>query len=137
MKRVWMVAVAATLLAGCGGARRGTVTVPGYGSFPATTVSEVASPAECARDAQIIVRDGRSFLRHYGAQGAYPADLYYMIVREDFADFEARQCDPKLLGAALRAKLRPAERAALAANLPAAMASLIRRGLDMTQHTGG
>lgn len=133
MKRVWMCGLAAAFLSGCGGAKRGTVTVPGYGGFPATTVSEAANPAECARDAQIIARDGRSFLRHYGAQGAYPADLYYMIVREDFADFEARQCEPKLLGAALREHLSPAQRAALAKNLPAAMAGLIRRGLVVTR----
>lgn len=134
MKRVWMAAAALTLLAGCGGsAKRGTVTVGAYGGFPATTVSESASPAECARDARIIARDGRSFLRHYGASAAYPADLYYMIVREDFADFEARSCDPKLLGAALRAGLGAGQRAALAADLPAAMAGLIRRGLAATR----
>lgn len=136
MKPVWMAfaAAAVAVLAGCGsGAKRGTVTVGAYGGFPATTVTETASPAECVRDGRIIARDGRSFLRHFGASAAYPADLYYMIVREDFADFEARQCDPKLLGAALRARLTPGQRTALAADLPTAMAVLIRRGLAATQ----
>jgi len=135
VKRVWIVfaAVAVAALAGCGGAKRGTVTVGAYGGFPATTVTESASPAECARDGRIIARDGRSFLRHFGASAAYPADLYYMIVREDFADFEARHCDPKLLGAALRAGLTSAQRTALAADLPTAMAVLIRQGLGATQ----
>ena len=134
MKRVWMGAAVVMLLAGCGGgAKRGTVTVGAYGGFPATTVTESASPTECARDGLIIARDGRSFLRHFGASAAYPADLYYMIVREDFADFEARQCDPKLLGNALRARLTPAQRTALAADLPTAMAALIRRGLAATR----
>lgn len=136
MRPVWIAAAVAgaAVLAGCGAhAKRGTVTVGAYGSFPATTVSESASPAECVKDGRIIARDGRSFLRHFGASAAYPADLYYMIVREDFADFEARSCDPKLLGAALRARLSAAQRASLATDLPAAMAALIRRGLAATQ----
>ena len=134
MKHVWILAFAAALLAGCGGGSRGrnVVTVPAYGEHPAATVSEAHSPAECAKDARIFARDALALLDHSSANTAYPADLYYTIIRSDFADFEARSCEPKLLGAALRARLTARQRTALVGYLPHAMADVVREGLRST-----
>lgn len=130
MKRVWMLAAVATLLAGCGGGHRRTVTVPSYGGFPAQTITASASPAECAHDARVFASDALLFLAHTGATvAAYPADLYYIDLREDFADFQARGCSPKDLGDALRPRLTARQRAALVADLPTVMAKAVRDGL--------
>jgi len=132
VKRVWILPFAAALLAGCGGGgHRATLTVPGYGPYPAQTITGTPSPAECAKDARIFTRDALALLAHSGAN-AYPADLYYSIIREDFDDFEARRCDPKVLGPPLRRGLTPKQRAALVADLPSVMAQVVRDGLGGT-----
>lgn len=133
MKRVWVCLLCA-VLAGCGGAaRKHTVTVPAYGEHPATTVSaSPASPAACAADARIFARDAVLFVAHSSANAAYPADLYYMDLREDFAGFEAGSCEPTYLGTALRARLTPAQRATLVAGLPTTFAHVLRTGLAVT-----
>lgn len=132
MKRVWILPSAAALLAGCGGGSRGTVTVPVYGVYPPGTVAVSHSPAECAKDARIFARDALALVVHSSTNSAYPADLYYSIIRGDFADFEARSCDPKLLGPPLRTRLTSKQRAALVAYLPNAMAKVVRDGLGGT-----
>ena len=133
MKAVWIVALAAGLLAGCGGGGTGrntkVVTVPAYGEHPAATVSGAYSAAECAKDARIFAHDALTLVHHASSNAAYPADLYYTIIRSDFADFEARSCGSKLLGEALRARLTAAQRSSLIANLPQAMAQVVRDGL--------
>lgn len=130
MKHVWMLAALALLVAGCGGGgKQRAVTVGAYGNFPAQTVTGENSPVECARDGRAFARDSLLLLAHSGANAAYPADLYYSILREDFADFEARGCDPKAIGDALRAKLTARQRTALVADLPAVMAKVVRAGL--------
>ena len=129
MKRVWITAAAAALLAGCGGGERRAVTVGAYGDYPAQTITAAASPAECARDGSAFARDGLMLLAHSGSSAAYPADLYYAILREDFADFEARGCAPRYLGDALRRRLTARLRAALVADLPVVMAKVVRAGL--------
>jgi hypothetical protein len=131
VKHVWILPCAAALLAGCGGGHRATLTVPGYGPYPAQTITGTPSPAECAKDARIFTRDALALLAHSGAN-AYPADLYYSIIREDFADFEARRCDPKVLGPPLRRGLAAKQRAALVADLPSVMAQVVRDGLRGT-----
>lgn len=132
MKHVWILPFAAALLAGCGGGgHRATLTVPGYGPYPAQTITGTPSPAECAKDARIFTRDALALLAHSGAN-AYPADLYYSIIREDFDDFEARRCDPKVLGPPLRRGLAAKQRAALVADLPSVMAQVVRDGLGGT-----
>jgi hypothetical protein len=128
VKRVWIVTFAA-VLAGCGGGKK-VVTVPAYGEHPAATVSEAHNPAECAKDARIFARDALALLAHSSTDTAYPADLYYTIIRGDFADFEARSCDPRLLGTPLRGRLTPKQRAALVAYLPQEMAQVVRGGLQ-------
>lgn len=129
MKRVWMTIALVALLAGCGGGEHRVVTVGAYGNYPAQTISGAASPAECARDGSAFARDGLMLLAHSGSSAAYPADLYYAILREDFADFEARACDPTYIGVALRRRLTAAQRTALVAALPEVMAKVVRAGL--------
>lgn len=134
MKHVWVFLLCSAVLAGCGGGgRRHTVTVPAYGDHPAATVSASTSPAACAADARIFARDAVTLVAHSSTNAAYPADLYYTIIREDFADFEARACAPRLLGPALKARLTPKQRAALVAALPRTMADVIRAGLGVTR----
>lgn len=133
MKRVWVLLLCGGALAGCGGGGRHAVTVQAYGDHPATTVSAAsATPAACAADSRIFARDAVALLAHSSTNAAYPADLYYTIIREDFADFEARGCEPRYLGTALRARLTPAQRAALVADLPRTMADVLRAGLGIT-----
>ena len=129
MKRVWIAAAVVTLLAGCGATKHRVVTVGAYGNYPAQTITGAATPAECSRDGNAFARDGLMLLAHSGASAAYPADLYYSILREDFADFEARGCAPKFIGDALRSRLTARQRAALVADLPAVMAKVVRAGL--------
>ena len=131
MKRVWVFVLCCAVLAGCGGGggTKRTVVVPAYGEHPATTVSVSPSPAACAADARIVARDAVAFVQHSSGISAYPADLYYMIIREDLADFAARSCEPKLLGPALRARLTPKQRAVLVGALPNTLATVIRAGL--------
>jgi len=107
----------------------GSATIPGYGLFQATTVTGSYNPAECAKDARIFARDARAFLAHSGADAAYPADLYYVILRGDFADFQARLCEIRFLGRALERVLTPRQRAALVAGLPRQIARVVHSGL--------
>jgi hypothetical protein len=133
VKRVWVFLLSSAVLAGCGsGGARHTVTVPAYGDHPATTVSASTSPAACAADARIFARDAVTLVAHSSTNAAYPSDLYYTIIREDFADFEARACDPRLLGPVLRARLTPKQRAVLVAGLPRTIADAVRAGLGVT-----
>jgi hypothetical protein len=106
------------------------VTVGAYGNFPAQTITGSASPAECASDGRAFARDSLLLLGHSGPNASYPADLYFSMLREDFADFQARGCDPKSLGDPLRRRLTARQRAALVADLPAEMARVVRAGLS-------
>jgi hypothetical protein len=128
------VLVATAVLAGCGSSSRhaeGTVTVPAYGVTPARTATTApASAAVCRADARILVRDANGFVTHFAsAAGAYPADLNYVIVRDDLARFRSHGCEPAMLGRALTAGLTPARRGKLVANLPQSMARALRSAL--------
>jgi hypothetical protein len=137
--RLLGVFVVAFALAGCGSTAArvaggtGTVTVPAYGVFPATTVVGADDAAACRLDAGSFSAQARMFLAHSGSQAAYPADLWYVILREALADFGARRCDPALLGRALRRRLGPVQRDALANDLPSAMAARVRESLAAAQ----
>jgi hypothetical protein len=136
--RMLVVVALTAALAACGDSTRhagGTraVTVPAYGVFPATTLSSTTSDEQGLRACRIQVDaflDGaRLFLAHSGQQAAYPADLYYVILREALADLTRRGCDPALLGSALARGLTLAQRRALLAGLPAATADRVRKSL--------
>lgn len=135
MKGVWVLALVAVALAGCGGGSRhgAAVTVGAYGNYPAQTITGTASPSACTKDGAAFARDAVILLRHTGPDAAYPADLYYSILREDFADFTARTCDPRYIGAGLRAKLTEKQIAALVADLPSTMAHVVRAGLAVSR----
>jgi hypothetical protein len=133
------VLAVALVLAGCGstaareGSGTGTVTVPAYGVFPAAAVVGAGDAAACRLDAGTFVDQARRYLAHSGPEAAYPADLWYVILREALADFRVRRCDPALLGRALRARLGPTQRGALANDLPSAMAARVRESLAAAQ----
>jgi len=131
-------AVAATVVAGCGGSSRRAetttrVTVPAYGVFPSTTIEGSAADRSgsrtCHADADSFVDGAIGFLAHFGPRAAYPADLNYVIIRSNLADFQARRCDLRLLGRALERRLTPAQRDELVADLPRNMAATVREAL--------
>jgi hypothetical protein len=131
--------LAATLvLAGCGSSARqshAVVTVPAYGVFPATTVAAgtARNANACRRDAEAFADGARMFLAHSGPRAAYPADLYYVILREAAADFRAHGCAPVLLGAALERLLTAKQRRALIDGLPVSIADTVRESLSARQ----
>jgi hypothetical protein len=118
-------------IAGCGGGSHGKAqTVGAYGGFAAATVASApGGPVNCREDARILTHEAVLFLARYGSSAAYPADLYYMNMRESFADYEARGCAPHYLGDALASRFTLAQRRFLVANLPHAMADVFRAGL--------
>jgi hypothetical protein len=132
------LALSATVLAGCGSSARHDraprqVTVPAYDAYPPDTISVSAptpdSPA-CRRDARGFALASLSFLAHSGPESAYPADLYYMVMREEIADFGVRGCSPELLGSALERGLTAGQRRTLVADLPRRMADTLRQALS-------
>jgi hypothetical protein len=126
------VVVATVVLAGCGSSsgRTGTVSVGAYGVTPARTATTTnASAAVCRMDAGTLVGDAHGFLAHFGRVGAYPADLNYVIVRDDLARFRSHSCAPAVLGRALTQGLTSAQRSELVANLPSSMAQALRTAL--------
>jgi len=128
VRRLSLLAVLA--LAGCGGGSHGHAqTVGAYGSFAATTVAALpGGPANCRKDGEVFARDAKRFVAHSTTTAAYPADLYYVILRDDFADFQARGCAPSYLHDPLVRRLTAPERRVLVADLPTAMAAVVRSG---------
>jgi hypothetical protein len=130
------VAVGAALLAsGCGSSHRaatGHTTVQRYDIYPADTISVPSSDPEspaCRRESVGLARASARFVAHYGPASVYPADLYYVLMREELADFDARRCDAKLLGSALVHRLSPAQRRVLVTHAPHPMAVALRQAL--------
>ena len=140
MRRAGLVTAAAIagvalLACGCGSSNHadGGRTTVRYGVYPGdTTAVTAASPRSeaCRHDATAFARGSASFLDHYGPLAASPADPYYMLLREQLADIEARRCDPKLLGNALQQHLSAAERRKLLAHASRPMAAALRRALS-------
>jgi hypothetical protein len=127
---------ALTLLAcGCGSSHRagaGNTTVR-YGIYPsgtATVSTTDPSSASCHQDAVAFAGGAAQFLTHYGPLAASPADPYYVLLRQQLADFEARRCDPQLLGSALVHRLSPAQRRRLLTHASRPMATSLRRALS-------
>jgi hypothetical protein len=128
--------VAALLLVACGCGsshpRAAGSTTVRYGVYPgATATVSTTDPtsASCLGDADAFARGARKYLTHYGALAASPADPYYMLLRQQVADFEARRCDPKLLGTALEHRLSPPQRRSLLAHASRPMAAALHRAL--------
>ena len=123
-------------LAGCGHSSRhsspGTVTVPAYGVYSQTKVpgSAASGTRACRVRAETFSRGTLQFLAHVRPHGAYPADIYYFLMRQRLAGFEAHQCDVKLLGDALTHDLNARQRRTLLAVLPSTMATTLGKGLD-------
>ncbi len=129
MRRLSLLAVLA--LAGCGGGSHGHVqTVGAYGTYRGATVASApGGPANCRKDAEVFAVDAKRFVAHSTTTSSYPADLYYVILREDFADFQARGCAPSYLRDPLTQRLTASERRVLVADLPSAMAAVVRAAL--------
>jgi hypothetical protein len=53
-----------------------------------------------------------------------------MLLRQQLADFEARRCDPELLGSAIVHRLTPAKRRVLVARASHPVAAALRRALE-------
>jgi hypothetical protein len=131
--------VAGLAVAGCGGgssqprAASGHTTVQAYDIYPPDTISvpstDPHAPA-CRADAQALARLSARFVAHYGAASVYPADLSYVIMREELADFGARRCSPALLGDQLDRLLTASQRRVLLAHAPRVMAATLRRALS-------
>jgi hypothetical protein len=135
----WVVGafvVSVIALPGCGHSSRhtspGTVTVPAYGVYSQTKVpgSAASGTRACRVRAETFARTTLMFLVHVRPHGAYPADLYYIIMRQHLAGFEAHRCDVKLLGSALAHALTAKQRRTLLAVLPNTMAATVGKGLD-------
>ena len=138
MSRGWLVGafVVPIAFAGCGSSSGhsgpGTVTVPAYGVYAQATVPRSAAPGTraCGVTARSFARGALMFLAHVRPHGAYPADLYYVILREHLANFQAHRCDVKLLGSALAHALTARQRRTLLAALPNPIAGTVGKGLD-------
>ena len=138
LSRAWVVGalVIPVALAGCGHSSGhsapGTVTVPAYGVYGKTKVvrSTATGTHTCQVTARSFAGEADRFLAHVRPHGAYPADLYYMIMRDHLAVFQAHRCDVKLLGRALARSLTARQRQTLLTTLPNPMAATVAGGLD-------
>ncbi len=135
---VAVLVLSAATLTGCGSSAPnarapGQATRPAYDVYPPDTISvptaNPGSPA-CRSDASAFAHTALYFLAHSGPESAYPADLYYSIMREEIADYTARRCSPKLLGSALERSLTARQRRTLVADLPHQMATVVRQALS-------
>lgn len=130
------VAGLALLACGCGSSQHSgsSPTTVRYGVYPGDTASVAATDPlsrSCHHDATAFARGSVKYLTHYGALAASPADPYYMLLRQQLADFEARRCDPKLLGSALKQRLSPSQRRVLLAHASRPMAASLRRAFSV------
>lgn len=129
------IAGVALVAGGCGSQQRraaGHTTVQRYDIYPADTISVPTTNPEslaCRRDAVGLANASARFVAHYGPASVYPADLYYVLMREELADFGARRCDAKLLGSALVRRLTAPQRRVLVTHAPHPMALALREAL--------
>lgn len=135
MRRAACLVAGFVLLAcGCGSSHGGAAaqTTVRYGIYPggtATVATTDPTSTSCRQDAVAFAHGSVKYLTHYAALAASPADPYYMLLRQQLADFEARHCDPKLLGSALADLLSPSKRQVLLAHASHPMADVLRRAL--------
>jgi hypothetical protein len=129
-----LLAALALLACGCGSSQSGAAghTTVHYAIYPGATASvPTTNPRSdaCRQDALAFARGSAQYLTHYAELAASPADPYYMLLRQQLADFQARRCDPKLLGRALEHRLSPAKRRVLLARASSPMAASLRQAL--------
>jgi hypothetical protein len=129
-----VLAGVALLACGCGSSqgREAAHTTVRYAIYPGETSSvPTADPssASCHRDADAFARGSAQYLTHYADLAASPADPYYMLLRQQLADFQARRCDPELLGSALEHHLSPSKRRVLLAHASRPMAASLHQAL--------
>jgi hypothetical protein len=134
VRRAALLAGLALLASGCGSSHPADAnsTTVRYGIYPgATATVSTTNPrsSSCRRDAVAFARGSAHYLTHYAELAASPADPYYMLLRQQLADFQARRCDPTLLGKALEHGLPPAKRRELLARASHPMATALRRAL--------
>jgi len=134
VRRASLLAGLAILASGCGSSQHfgANATTVRYGIYPGATgtVSTTDPRSEsCEQDAVAFARGSATYLTHLGQLAASPADPYYMLLRQQLGDFQARRCDPKLLGTAIEHRLTPAKRRELLAHASSPMATALRRAL--------
>ena len=86
--------------------------------------------APVASGAETFSRTTLQLLAHVRPHGAYPSDIYYFLMRQKLAGFEAHQCDLKQLGEALAHALTAKQRRTLLEALPSTMAATLGNALD-------
>jgi hypothetical protein len=136
VKRAGLLLALALALPACGGGGVGAgsvaTTVQRYDAYPPDTISVSASDPRslpCRRDAAGLAHEATLFVEHEGPYSVYPADLAYVVLREELADFQTRRCDLQLLGHALANALTPAQRRVLLTKTPHVMSAFMRRSL--------
>jgi hypothetical protein len=136
VRRAAVLLVGVALLAtGCGSSKRADAanTTVRYGIYPggtATVSTTDPTSAPCRAEAVAYARGSLKYLSHFAELAASPADPYFMLLRQQLGDFQARRCDPKLLGSALEQHLSPAQRRALLAHASKPMETALRGALS-------
>jgi hypothetical protein len=109
------------------------VTSGKYGDYGVQTITVPAGPTStklCKADANGFAGQAESFVVHYGSTAASATDVYYMGMRQELDDFDARRCNPSSLGEALVHQLTAGQRRRLMAELPHSMAKPVRAALE-------
>lgn len=131
MRRAPFLALVA-VLAACGSGHAAHTVVQHYGVFPSDTIAvSTTNPtsSDCRSDAGALARAGLGFVRaHHTTVNI--GDVAFFEMRESSADFEARRCEPKLLGDALVHTLSPGQRRELLGDTSRPMAKLLRSALS-------
>jgi hypothetical protein len=123
------------LSCGCASSHRGATghtTVQRYDIYPADTISVPSTnptSRACRHDSVGLAQASALFVAHSNRASVYPADLYYVLMREELADFDTRHCDLKLLGTSLVHVLSARQRRFLVTHAPRRMAVELRHAL--------
>ncbi len=128
------VTLLALILSACGAHKRTALRVASgkYGDYGAQTITVPAGRANsklCKADGNGFAGQAHSFVVHYGSTAASSTDVYYMGLRQELGDFDARRCEATLLGEALVHQLTRRQRRLLLAELPQSMADRVRAAL--------
>lgn len=136
MRIVIAATVVAVLATACGAqhhAQSHRVIVEKYGDFGAETItvpnSAAANDRLCKVDAEGFATEAQSFVMRFGSTAASSTDVYYMGLREELADFDARRCAASVLGKALVQRLTAKQRRLFVSELTRSMAGRVRAAL--------